>query len=198
MHADNDLKRIAAVSDQIRLLGRQAFLMQLHATNAMVSTRSTGASVPGFEVVAQQMRELSHALSACLGALRGAMAHWLQAASQRSAHERSVAMVALAVEGSAAGARVAKPILARLRNAEASRAGVAALRAFTAVLEEARQLAATGCIIARTAKLEATYGGAIADQLGDSAKAFTELADSVDDSVRTIARRVAERRWTTA
>ncbi|HET9622034.1 MAG TPA: hypothetical protein VFP84_11750, partial [Kofleriaceae bacterium] len=70
---------MAAVSDQIRYIARQAFLMQLQATNAMVTTRANGVRVPGFEVVAGQMRELSHELVHCLAALRTATAGWLAA-----------------------------------------------------------------------------------------------------------------------
>jgi len=190
----SDLSRVAAVSDQIRHIARQAFLMQLHAINAIVLTRSHGVSVPGFEVVSEQMRQLSRELGDCLAHLRIATVQWLRVVSHEAARERSIAILAVAADASAPSARKVAPVLARLQaEAAASTATGATRRAFVALLDDARQLAATGCVLARTAKLEATYGEALAGSLAESAASFTELADSVDEAVRTIARRLSDR-----
>lgn len=194
----NDLNRAAAVSDQIRHITRQAFLMQLHATNAMVRTRSRGVRVPGFEVVADQMRQLSRELVACLDELSTATARWLEEMCRRAADERSLVTLALAARMSRRSERAVEPVLAAVRGrAQSGGARSSSHRRFLAVLDDARQLAATGCILARTAKLEATYGAELAVQLAESAAAFTELADSVDGSVRTIARRLTDESWST-
>jgi hypothetical protein len=192
----SDLNRMAAVSDQIRLIAAQGLRMQLHATNARVMTRSTTTRVPGFEVVSEQMRQLSRELGVCLGELRGATVRWLRLVSQRLARERALEVLHRAQLASPIADRAVQPVLRALRAASDDRAlATAARRAFTVVLDEARQLAATGCVIARTAKLEATYGGALAVSLAEAASDFTALADSVDEAVRTIARRLTDERW---
>lgn len=192
----NDLNRVAVVSDQIRHIARQAFLMQLHATNAMVTTRSHGVRVPGFEVVSEQMRQLSRELGACLGDLRTATVRWLVVVSHQAAAEREAHALELARRMSPEADRMVAPVAARLRaSIESDGATTAARRAFVTVLDDARRLAATGCILSRTAKIEATDGGDLAAQLAESAAAFTALADSVDDSVRTIARRLSDGNW---
>lgn len=194
--SSSDLNRVAVVSDQIRQIARQAFLMQLHATNAMVTTRSQGIRVPGFEVVSEQMRQLSRELGTCLDQLRTATVRWLEVVSHRAAGDRSVAALEAAMRASPAAGRVVAPVLDAVRSdISTDSAGIAARRNFVRVLDDARQLAATGCILARTAKLEATYGDDLATQLAESAASFTELADSVDESVRTIARRLADGQW---
>lgn len=170
--------------------------MQLHAANALVATRSSGARVPGFEVVARQMRQLSHELNACLVELRIAMACWLETVSHHTADERSLSMLARAAAMSRVSERIAAPIVADLkRRATAGATDTRTRRMFLSVLDDARRLAATGCILARTAKLEAAYGASLEVRLTESAASFTELADSVDESVRTIARRLTDRRW---
>jgi hypothetical protein len=195
----SDLNRVAAVSDQIRHIARQAFLMQLHAINAIVMTRSHGVRVPGFEVVSEQMRQLSRELGDCLGELRSATVRWLRVVSHQAASDRSIAILELTAAADPRSARVIAPVLARLRAEDDTGATTGATqRAFVALLDDARRLAATGCVLARTAKLEATYGDALAGSLAESAASFTELADSVDDSVRTIARRLSTRRWSLA
>ncbi|HET7502675.1 MAG TPA: hypothetical protein VFK02_16755 [Kofleriaceae bacterium] len=195
----SDLGRVAAVSDQIRRIARQAFLMQLHAINAIVMTRSHGVRVPGFEVVSEQMRQLSRELGDCLGQLRTATVQWLRTVSHQVADERSIAILEHASAASPASARVIAPVLARLGADDATAAANRATRrAFVQLLDDARQLAATGCVLARTAKLEATYGDTLAVSLAEAAASFTELADSVDESVRTIARRLSDGRWSLA
>lgn len=186
-----ELSRVAAVSDEIRHLSLQAFLMQLHATNAMVATKSQGAHVPGFEVVSDQMRQLSRELVGCLHRLRVVTVRWLGVVSHNVAAARSIAILERSAGVGAASARMIKPVLAKIRaDDRLASAGVAAHRAFISVLDDARQLAATGCVLARSAKLEATRGGALAAKLAESAAEFTERADSVDESVRAIARRM--------
>lgn len=186
-----DLNRMAAVSDQIRHLASQGLRMQLHATNARVMTRSTTTRVPGFEVVSEQMRQLSRELQACLADLRAATVRWLRIVSHQLVREREVATLVRAAAMTPNAERRARPVLDALEAASRQDATArAARRAFIAVLDEARRLAATGCVIARTAKLEATYGGDLAGPLAEAATEFTGLADSVDDAVRTIATRL--------
>lgn len=189
------LHRVAAVSAQIRELSRQAGMMQMHATNAIISARSQGTHVPGFEVVSDQMRQLSRALVACLKELRTANVGWLAVVSRAVAHERAVAALAETARASPRAARAVEAILPRVRDEDGERrSAVAARRAFGRVLDDARQLAATGCVLSRTAKLEATHGGALADKLAHTAEDFSVLADSVNEAVRTIARRLADDR----
>lgn len=187
------LANAAAVSDQIRRISEQAFAMQLHATNATITTRSRGVTVPGFETVAQQMGALSRELTACLARLRAATVQLLRALCTEVARRREVALLAHAMSRTAVAARAVAPILARLRaRADDDPRMRRALRAFGDILDDARQLAATGCVLARTAKLEATDGGALAPLLADVAGEFAELADAVDQAVRTIARKAAD------
>jgi len=186
-----DLNGVAAVSDQIRRLGRQAFLMQLHATNAMVMSSSHGVRVPGFAIVSQQMRELSTELGNCLTELRGATLRWLSVVSHQVGRARSIEILQATARLTPVAGAAARPVLGRLRTEHAADAPPRlAQRAFILVLDDARRLASTGCVLARTAKLEATYGDRIAGTLAEAAASFTELADSVDEAVRAIARRL--------
>lgn len=185
---DTDLQNVAEMSDQIRQIARQAFLMQLHSANAIVMSVSHGVSVPGFGVVSEQMRQLSKELGHNIAALRTAMARWLRVVSRRVADDRSLAVLRLAAAASPAAARAVREVL-RAPTVVAP-AAQRARRDFSILLDDARQLAATGCALARTAKLEAMYGGAITAKLAEAATSFTVLADSVDEAVRALARRL--------
>lgn len=166
--------------------------MQLHATNAIVMTRSHGVRVPGFEVVSEQMRQLSKELGSCLAELRSATVQWLRWVSHRIATERSVDILHVTARIDPTVGLAVERVLAKLADdRDADTTIRISRRAFVIVLDDARRLAATGCVLARAAKLEATYGHEVADKLAESAAAFTVLADSVDEAVRAIARRLA-------
>lgn len=188
--AGADLGRAVAIGERIKHITTEAFLMRLQATNAIVMTRSRGVHVPGFEAVSEQMNSLSRDLAKCLVDLRRLTAHWLRAVSAQVGLDRECAMLAVTSQYAKPAAQaqiqaVLRPLQTRLRervDTERER------RAFASALDDARQLAAAGCVLARTAKLEASYGESLAPVLTETANAFTTLADSVDESVRTIAR----------
>ncbi|MCE9572673.1 MAG: hypothetical protein K8W52_05910 [Deltaproteobacteria bacterium] len=191
----NDLGRAVEISEDLKRLGIDAFLMRLEATNAIIRTRSRGVNVPGFEAVAEQMGHLSRDLSACVAQLRVRIVPWIRAVSAGLSLERELGTLALAA---AAAPHAQAMITAVMRPLEAERLSrddaERARRELAASLDDARDLAATGCVVARTAKLEATYGGALADALAETAAAFTTLADAVDEAVRSIARRLGRTR----
>lgn len=152
--------------------------------------------MPGFEAVSTQMGELSKELAACLVRLRAATVSWLRVISTRVASDREIAALDLTRKANEATARAVTPVLARLTaHAEADLSMRGAHRLLVGTLDEARRLASTACVLARAAKLEAVYGGTVADALTEAASSFTELADSVDEAVRTIARRLDDRSW---
>lgn len=191
-HADDsELVRAAVISDRIHLLHRQSYLMKLRASNAMVITRSRSTRVPGFEVVSAQMGTLSRELAGTLDALRGATQAWVAAVSRDMAARRQVNLLALAAAATPECARRISPVTTRLR--ERASGTPPALRALTLHLDDARRLAATACVLARTAKIEAVYGGTLAENLLGAAAEFTELADSVDAAVRAISRNLEGR-----
>jgi hypothetical protein len=183
---DSELRRAAVISERIRLLHRQSYVMKLRASNAMVITRSRSTRVPGFEVVSAQMGALSRDLAATLDALRATTMVWVSAVSKEMADARQVTLLVHAAAASAVCAERIAPVVQRLR--ERASGARSALRALTLHLDDARQLAATGCVLARTAKIEAVYGGVLAETLLEAAEEFTVLADSVDESVRAIVR----------
>jgi hypothetical protein len=191
---ETDLARVAAVSDEIRQMGRQAHLMRLQATNAVVMTQSRGMRVPGFDAVATQMGQLSRELGSCIARLREVTARWLGAISARLGAEREVLMLADALRTAPARAIAdVTEVLAHTREElDADLRSRRERRAFLLVLDDARDLAATGCVLARTAKLEATYGGELASALAETAGSFTSLVDAVDEAVRAIARRMTQ------
>jgi hypothetical protein len=186
-----DLGGAAVVSDQIRQIHIRSLEMHLHAMNAIVATRSRGIDVPGFATVASQMQVFSRDLEHCLSQLRDAVVRWVGVISQQVARDRRRAVFAAAAAASDASARA----IARLAHVPdptlASRTQVQ--RELVSLLDNARQLAVTGCVLARAAKLEAVHGGALAAWLISAAEGFKVLADAVDESVRAIAKRVD--RW---
>lgn len=188
---DSELRRAAVISDRIRLLHRQSYLMKLRASNAMVITRSRSTRVPGFEVVSAQMSTLSRELAGTLDALRTSTQAWVAAVSREMAARRQVNLLELAATAGDECARRIAPVLATL--CQRTSAMPAALRTLTFHLDDARRLAATACVLARTAKIEAVYGGTLAQNLLTAAAEFTELADSVDAAVRAITRNLEGR-----
>lgn len=184
-----DLGRAVEISKRMQEISAESFLMQLQATNAIVMTRSRGINVPGFEAVSEQMGQVSRELGQQLAALRECTTTWVNAVSTQVGLSREVSMLTAARDVAPHMRERVEEVVAPLRERLFERADTERhRRSFVLALDDVRRTAATGCVLARTAKIEAAYGDVLADVLAETASTFTQLADSVDESVRTIAR----------
>lgn len=185
----SDLTSAVEISNRIREISHEAFLMRLEATNAIVMTRSRGILVPGFEAVSEQMGQISRELVGELQALHAATTAWIHAVSSQVGLAREVATLKMTRDAAPHAAAIVERVMRPLeRQLTESAAIEVERRKFMRALDDVRTRASSGCVLARTAKIEASYGGELADVLGETAATFTELADRVDESVRTIAR----------
>ncbi len=185
----SDLARAVDISNRIQTIARQTFEMRLQATNAVVMTRSRGVAVPGFDAVARQMGDTSCQLAREIEPLRVATVAWIRCVSARIRVARELAMLDLARIAAPADAdrieRITRPLRARLSSRDDSEQE---RRAFMCAVDDVRQTVSAGCVLARTAKIEAAYGGDISASLEETASTFTQIADAIDESVRTITR----------
>jgi hypothetical protein len=189
-----ELTHVIDVSEKIQQLSRDAAQMRLQAVNARVQTRTGRAAVPGFEMVAIHMSELSVDLDASAQRLRGLTVDWVHAVSGLLGCHRERALLD-EVDAAAAPAAIAA---ARGRSDARRRALGERIercrRAFLAELEGTEQMSAMGRVLASSAKIEATYGGPLADHLGATAGTFARLAHDVHGSVRSLIGRARVRR----
>lgn len=184
-----ELARAVEIGTRIQGIARQAFEMQLEATNAIVVTRSRGVAVPGFEAVAEQMGVVSRQLAQEVGPLRVATSAWIGVVSAQIRDAREIAMLEAAARAAPAMETTVARVVAPLRAHLTERAAIErARRAFARAIDDVHHTVATGCVLARTAKIEAAYGAALVQILAETAERFTLLADTLDESVRTIAR----------
>lgn len=190
----SDLTRVVDVSERIKELSRDAAQMRIQAMNARVQTRSAGATVPGFEMVSIHMSDLSQDLDGSARRLRDLTVEWVRAVSGLVGCDRQRDLLR-AVDAGAAPAAVAA---ACARN-DAQRGALTdhvarCRRAFLTELEDAERMSALGCMLASSAKIEATYGGSIADRLGATAGTFAQVARDVHDAVTHLIRGARMRR----
>jgi hypothetical protein len=189
-----ELTRVIDVSAKIQQLGRDAAQLRLQAVNARIRTRTAETAVPGFEMVAIHMTELSQDIDASAHRLRSLTVDWVHAVSGLLGCHRERALLD-EVDAKAAPEGIAA---ARARSDDRRRALAARIercrRAFLSELEGTGQMSAMGRVLASSAKIEATYGGPLADHLGSTASSFAQVAHDVDVAVSSLIVRARVRR----
>jgi hypothetical protein len=179
---------VIEVSERIKQLSSDAAQLRVQAMNARIQTRSEGRAVPGFEMVASHMIDLSQDLDASAQRLRGLTVEWVRAASALLGCERERALFAEVCTTRTDGALS----VARTHNGSRRRLLVERIercrRAFVAELEGTGRMSHMGCVLASSAKIEATYGGGLALRLSATAGTFDAVACGVRDAVATLMR----------
>jgi hypothetical protein len=194
----SELTRVVDVSAKIQQLSRDAAQMRLQAVNARLQTKMDRAAVPGFEMVAIHMGELSQDIDASAGRLRGLTVDWVNAVSGLLGCRRERTLLDEVDPGAAPHAMAAARVRNDVRRQSLGDRIEQCRRAFLAELEGTEQLSAMGRVLASSAKIEAAYGGALAGLLGGTADSFALLAHDVHESVRSLIRRARMRREATS
>ena len=186
-NADLSLAAIVGITECVKAVVWSAHRINLLALNALLLSRKSGSDAVGFAVVATELRAFSQQLSLQMNRL-----HQLSAASldQISAALKRRHLQRLLARAAGEGRMSLQPPLARMAAAERAFVEEASGRnkQLGAVLEDANQHCLYGDVIARFAKIEAAYGGALRSHLGEIANEFTALVADVLPEIERLRR----------
>jgi len=164
--ADNNMCRVAGVNEEIKKIVQVSHELSVEAINAMLAARRAGSAVRGFAVVTTELRGFSSKLQLLMDELTRDMAELVREVAGLSKEMRARRHLSAALAMSGGQAAMATAVgradsgLARLKAENTARWG-----SVQCVIEHAVRLCEVGRALARGAKIEAVYGGALSGQL---------------------------------
>jgi hypothetical protein len=161
-----DMRRVVGVNEEIKRVVHVSHDLSVQAINAMLAARRAGTAVRGFAVVSTELRGFSGKLQALMDELTRGMAELVREVAGLSKEMRARRHLSSALAMSR-GLPAMATTVARVDSALARMAAENASlwRSVQRVIEWAVRLCEIGRTLARGAKIEAVYGGALSGQL---------------------------------
>ncbi|HEY8158830.1 MAG TPA: hypothetical protein VIF10_09015 [Methylobacter sp.] len=190
----NELKAIAEINQEIKSIVHAAGNISLTATNAILIARQAGINAVGFSVVARELRMFSEKIATAMQELSGLIYQQVVAIAGKRHRLRSLDKLnTTGAYGGLAQTRIA-PACAR------SQADVDEIEQFITSLMHGLQVmikriqkqCAGGLVIARSAGIEAAYGGAMVTVLRQIAQTVENVIDNIVMRVKSLELRLTE------
>lgn len=176
----DDMRRVVGVNEEIKGVVRVARALSVEAINAMLAARRAGMTVRGFAVVSIELRAFSGKLQALMDELAGDLADLVRAVAKLSKdlRRRRHLTTALTMSGDspmmAASLGRIDLVLACMALANAK-----VWRRVRRVIAQALRLCDVGRALARGAKIEAVYGGALSAQLSQVGEVIERTIEQI-------------------
>lgn len=189
-NASQELRRIVRISEEIKRVVATAFKINLMAMNAIFLAKRAGQSALGFGVLSNELRRFATDLQAQMDLLRtmtyGSTAT-VTALLKQSKVNRALELTQRASTGQ--GKLVVEQILRdrhadSLADRQAQMAGVS--RRLRQMIETTAQLVELGSVLARSAKIEAAYGGSFSVSLMQVSSDFEKTIGEIQHSLAAL------------
>jgi len=175
-----ELRRVVALNEEIKAVVEVSRGLGLEAINAMLVSRRAGDSVKGFAVVSTELRSFSHRLATLMDGLAGdlaALVHGVADVSRRAYVRGHLAATdGAGRHGSELGAAVSRIDLAMATTAMANGHAWSQVRR---TLLRSLKLCDNGRALARGARIEAVYGGAMSADLAQAGQAIERTIERI-------------------
>lgn len=183
-----ELSRIVRVNEEIKAIVATAFRINLMALNAIFLAKRAGNAALGFGVLSNELRRFAQDLTRHMASLRDMTSGSVGSVTGVVQHQRNSAIMAEAIRLSGEGVRGVRE--ARRRGAVRLAEQQAKLRALDirlrAAVEETQQLVELGGVLARSAKIEAAYGGGFSPALMQVSTDFAEVIAQIKRSLEVL------------
>lgn len=189
--SESQLARIVRSNEEIKSIVATAFKINLMALNAIFLAKRAGTAALGFGVLSNELRRFAQDLTQQMASLREMTAESVTAVSnlmQQRRLDRILELAVLACEG-----REIPGLELVMARAEGTMTGkFQRLRQFDKVLHRALeatgQLVELGGVLARSAKIEAAYGGQYSSSLMQVSTDFADVIDQIKRSLEKLTR----------
>lgn len=178
---DGRLARVIAINQDIKLVVRRAFAINLMALNAILAARGAGEAAAGFGVVASEMRRLSITLEQSMRGLRELTDRLLVTTARSTRHSRLTAVLMRAREARNPAPASLMQVLAisdRVHG-DFEQAIAAHCKALMTDVDNAIRVSRLGDSLAHLAKIEAswaaTHRAGLATVAGELAQALQSI-----------------------
>lgn len=188
---DSELVRIVSVNEEIKSIVTTAFRINLMALNAIFLAKRAGRAALGFGVLSNELRRFAQDLTREMGSLREMTAGSVGTVTGLMQQQRLNAMLASAAQ---ACADRAVPGLALATQRGAARLQVRRSRLkeldqrLRLALADVSQLVELGGVLARSAKIEAAYGGHYSAALMQVSSDFAGIITQIKQSLEKLSR----------
>lgn len=189
--SESQLARIVRSNEEIKSIVATAFKINLMALNAIFLAKRAGTAALGFGVLSNELRRFAQDLTQQMALLREMTAESVTAVSSLMQQRRLDRILDLAVRA-CEGKEIAGLDVVMARAEAAFGEKFQRLRQFDKVLhralESTGQLVELGGVLARSAKIEAAYGGQYSSSLMQVSTDFAEVIDQIKLSLEKLTR----------
>lgn len=183
-----ELAGIVRVNEEIKAIVATAFRINLMALNAIFLAKRAGNAALGFGVLSNELRRFAQDLTRHMSSLRDMTSGSVGSVTGVVQQQRNSAILAEAIRQSGDGVPGVRE--ARQRGAARLAEQQAKLRALDlrlrAAVEETQQLVELGGVLARSAKIEAAYGGGFSPALMQVSTDFAEVIAQIKRSLEVL------------
>lgn len=188
LRRSGELAGIVRVNEEIKAIVATAFRINLMALNAIFLAKRAGNAALGFGVLSNELRRFAQDLTRRMSSLRDMTSGSVGSVTGVVQQQRSTAILAEAIRLSGEGVPGVRE--ARKRGALRLAEQQASLRALDlrlrAAVEETQQLVELGGVLARSAKIEAAYGGGFSPALMQVSTDFAEVIAQIKRSLEVL------------
>ena len=183
-----ELAGIVLVNEEIKAIVATAFRINLMALNAIFLAKRAGNAALGFGVLSNELRRFAQDLTRRMSSLRDMTSGSVGSVTGVVQQQRNTAILTEAIRLSGEGVPGVRE--ARKRGALRLAEQQASLRALDlrlrAAVEETQQLVELGGVLARSAKIEAAYGGGFSPALMQVSSDFAEVIAQIKRSLEVL------------
>ncbi|WP_300442396.1 chemotaxis protein [Zoogloea sp.] len=183
-----ELAGIVLVNEEIKAIVATAFRINLMALNAIFLAKRAGNAALGFGVLSNELRRFAQDLTRRMSSLRDMTSGSVGSVTGVVQQQRNTAILTEAFRLSGEGVPGVRE--ARKRGALRLAEQQASLRALDlrlrAAVEETQQLVELGGVLARSAKIEAAYGGGFSPALMQVSTDFAEVIAQIKRSLEVL------------
>lgn len=190
--AGRELWRIVRINEEIKSIVATAFKINLMAMNAIFLAKRAGQSALGFGVLSNELRRFAEDLRRQMEALSDATFGSTATVTALLKQTRLVRLLERTREECGSqGRKIVEDHLRRRHaiDAEQRRLEISALeRRLTQMIDDTARLVELGSVLARSAKIEAAYGGAFGLSLMQVSSDFEETIAQIQDSLANLSK----------
>jgi hypothetical protein len=187
---DTELARIVRVNEEIKAIVTTAFKINLMALNAIFLAKRAGEAARGFGVLSNELRRFAQDLTREMTTLREMTANTVSTVTGVVQHKRLNSILDRAIELSPESGN-GKALVQRRRGKELHERQSMLRdldRRLRRSLEDTAQLVELGGVLARSAKIEAAYGGNFSASLMQVSSDFGDVITLIKQSLDRLGR----------
>jgi hypothetical protein len=192
----HELRRIVRINEEIKCVVAKAFKINLMAMNAIFLAKRAGQSALGFGVLSNELRRFATDLQQQMSALRETTYGSVSTVTTLVKQSRISRLLERArIEAQGEGKRLLQQLMRSRDESTLARSEehMAALnRRLSHMIAATTQLVELGSVLARSAKIEAAYGGGFSTSLMQVSSDFEKIIGDIQRSLESLTKHQSE------